>query len=91
MSVDRNDDAGRYELSVDDRVVGVAEYRRRDGAVVLPHTAIDGQLRGRGYGAVLVRGALDDIRQSGERVVPLCWYVAQFIEEHPEYRDLVAA
>jgi predicted GNAT family acetyltransferase len=47
-------------------------------------------MRGRGLGAELVRGALDDVRTSGGRIVARCWYVAQFIDEHPEYGDLVA-
>jgi len=23
--------------------------------------------------------------------VPACWFVAEFVDDHPEYRDLVAA
>ena len=37
------------------------------------------------------RGALDDVRPTGRRVVPSCWYVAQFIDEHPDYADLLTA
>jgi len=46
-------------------------------------------LQGQGLGAVLVRAALDDVRQRGARIVPSCWYVAEFIAEHPEDADLV--
>jgi predicted GNAT family acetyltransferase len=24
------------------------------------------------------------------KVVPMCWFVAEFLEEHPEYADLQA-
>jgi hypothetical protein len=48
-------------------------------------------MRNRGLGAELVRGALDDVRRNGRTVVPQCWFVAQFIDEHPEYADLLAA
>jgi predicted GNAT family acetyltransferase len=37
-----------------------------------------------------VHGALDDVRTEGWSVVPHCWYVAQFLDEHPEYADLRA-
>jgi predicted GNAT family acetyltransferase len=89
--VRKNVEASRYELLLDSDVVGVADYRVEADAVVFPHTEIDGRLRGQGLGAQLVRGALDDVRTTGSRVVARCWYVAEFIEANPEYRDLLAA
>jgi uncharacterized protein len=90
-SVRRNDDRNRYEIFVDGRLVGLTEYRQVGGSLVFPHTEIDPAMRGQGLGAELVRGALDDVRGSGLDVVPRCWFVAEFIERHPEYGDLLAA
>jgi predicted GNAT family acetyltransferase len=86
-----NVEESRYELVLDGDVVGVADYRVTGDTVVFPHTEIRAALRGRGYGEQLVRAALDDVRGDGRTVVPTCWFVAQFIEDNPEYRDLVAA
>jgi predicted GNAT family acetyltransferase len=91
VEVKNNEDASRYELLVDGERVGVAEYQVSGDRVVMPHTVVDPRHRGRGLAAVLVREALEDLRESGRTVVPVCWYVAQYIEEHPEYRDLMAA
>jgi len=93
MSTDvrRNDDRSRYELLVDGDVVGIADYRLEGRVVVFPHTEIQSSRRGNGLGAQLVQAALDDTRSTGRSVIALCWYVAQFIDEHPEYRDLLAA
>jgi predicted GNAT family acetyltransferase len=90
-TVKDNADRSRYELFVDGRLAGIADYRIDGDVVVFPHTEIDPSLRGQGYGAVLVRGALDAVRPTGRTIVPQCWYVAQFIDEHPEYGDLLAA
>lgn len=81
-------DRSRYELLVDDRVVGIADYRIVGDEVVFPHTEIDASRRGQGLGEVLVQGAMDDVRAAGRTVVPQCWYVAEFLETHPEYADL---
>ena len=89
--VRRNAEQSRYELVLDGEVAGIADYEIVADTVVLPHTEIRSSLRNRGLGAQLVRGALDDVRSRGHRVVPQCWYVAQFIDEHPEYADLLAA
>jgi predicted GNAT family acetyltransferase len=40
-------------------------------------------------GSQLVRGALDDLRARGLRVVPLCPFVAAYLRRHPEDADLV--
>jgi predicted GNAT family acetyltransferase len=79
----------RYELRVDGDLAGEIRYRRQPGSVVLIHTEIEPSLEGQGLGAVLVRGALEDIRARGARVVPLCPFVAAFIRRHHEYADLV--
>ena len=89
--VRNNADESRYELVVDAQVVGVAEYRREGDTLVFPHTQVKSSFRGQGMGARLVQAALDDVRARGQRVVPRCWYVAEFIDANPEYRDLLAA
>jgi uncharacterized protein len=82
-------DASRYVVVVDGETKGFADYRVRGDDIVFPHTVIDPGSRGNGLGAVLVRGALDDVRPTGRRVIPSCWYVAEFIGSNPEYADLL--
>lgn len=84
-------DSSRYELVEDGTVIGRAEYRSRGEDLVFPHTVIDRERRGEGLGEVLVQGALDDVRRRGRRIVPACSFVAEFVDRHPEYQDLLAA
>ena len=91
MDVRHNPEASRYELWDDSTLVGIADYSVSGDAVVFPHTEINRDRRGQGLGAILVRAALDDVRTTGRRVVPRCWYVADFIDDNPQYRDLLAA
>jgi predicted GNAT family acetyltransferase len=89
IEVTDNAVASRYEISVDGALVGFADYRMSDGRVVFPHTVITPSMRERGLAAILVRHALDAAREAGRVVVPACWYVEQFVDEHPEYEDLL--
>ncbi len=82
-------DAERYEIRDGDRLLGLAAYRRRGDEVVFTHTEVDPQAEGSGLGSTLVRGALDDVRSRGLRVVPQCSFVRSWIERHAEYGDLV--
>lgn len=86
--VRRAEERSRYELLIDGELAGVADYRQQDDVLVFPHTEIDPSRRGQGLGAVLVQSALDDVRSQGRKVVPACWYVAEFLEQHPDYADL---
>lgn len=88
----RNDsERSRYELVLAGDVIGIAEYRVEGDEVIFPHTEITPRFRGHGYGEQLVRAAMEDVRQNGRTVIPRCWYVMDFLETHPEYRDVLAA
>jgi predicted GNAT family acetyltransferase len=88
--VRHNASRSRYEITLDGRLVGFADYRAHGDIVVFPHTEIEPSVRNQGLGAELVRRALDDLRARGGTVVAQCWYVAEFIDQHPEYADLLA-
>lgn len=78
-----------FVAEVDGRRAGELELVRRDGVIVYPHTKVLPEFEGNGVGAALVRTALDAARAEGARVVPLCWFVREWIDRHPDYADLV--
>lgn len=91
-SLEHDADAHQYRLMKDGTVVSLADYRPlADGTtLVFHHTLTPPAHRGNGYAAMLIGQALDDVRASGCRVVPTCWFVEEFIGQHPEYEDLRA-
>ena len=86
-----NDAASRFEAILDGEVVAFADYVDRGDRVELPHTVVDPSMRGRGIGAIIVGHALRSIRASERGVIPTCWYVAQYIDRHPEHADLLTS
>ncbi|WP_100498125.1 GNAT family N-acetyltransferase [Geodermatophilus chilensis] len=88
--VDRPDLA-RFELRIDDEVLGWASYHVADDAMTLPYTEIDPTRHGRGLGTILVRGVLTAARQRRLRVRPYCPFVRHVLRTHPAELDLVAA
>jgi predicted GNAT family acetyltransferase len=89
VDVRRNDELGRYELFVDDEVASFADFVDDGSTVVLPHTVTLPAFRNRGLAAKLVKATLDDVDRRGRSVEPTCWFVAEFIDLHPEYRHLL--
>src|SRR5205807_4355410 len=88
--VSDNPEASRYELRLHGRLIGLAAYRRRPGRIAITHTEVEPSCSGRGFGSMLAEAALRDARERGERVVPLCPFIADYIRRHPEYEELLA-
>jgi uncharacterized protein len=81
----------RYELRLGGRLIGVAAYRRRGERIVFTHTEVDESCEGRGFGSRLAEAALADARRRGLAVVPLCPFIAHYIDTHPEWQEVVAS
>ena len=79
----------RYELRVDGEVAGQLVYRTDGTRRTLVHTEIDPAFEGQGLGSHLAAGALDDARQRGFTVVPLCPFVTAYLRRHHEELDVV--
>jgi len=84
-------EAHRFELLLDGQRIGELAYRQRKGRIAFTHTNVNPAYEGRGFGSRLAEAALDDARRQGLAVVPLCPFIAWYIEQHPEHADLVAA
>lgn len=86
-SVIDNASRSRFELDAGGQTAFI-DYRRVGKTLYLDHAEVPVLLRGHGIGARLARGALDLVRERGERVVPVCSFVESFMLYHPEFADL---
>lgn len=87
-----NPEQTRFEAMLDDKLVGLAEYRLRDGLIVFTHTEVFPEYEGRGIGSALAKYALDQVSADGARkVVPACPFIERYIVGHPEYGELIAS
>ncbi|AIJ26042.1 GNAT family N-acetyltransferase [Amycolatopsis methanolica] len=83
--VTRNEEKSRYEIFVEDKLGGFAEYRERGDNVIFTHTEIDDAFAGRGLGSKLAKGAIADVVERGKTIVPLCPFIAAYLRKHPEH------
>lgn len=84
-------DRSRYEAHLDGELVGYSDYRVIDGVVAFTHAEVFPERGGQGIASELARVSLDEVRAEGSRRVrPVCPFYEWFIEQHPEYADLVA-
>jgi predicted GNAT family acetyltransferase len=79
-----------YEITVGGEVAGLMTYEERGDRIAIMHTEVSDRYEGQGLASRLAAFALDDIRQLGQTVVPVCPYLTSYLRRHPEYADLVA-
>ncbi len=66
----------------------VLDYQLFEDKVVYTHTGVPPALEGKGIGSRLVKAGLNWAHGEGLRVVPVCTFVASYIQRHPEYAAL---
>jgi uncharacterized protein len=74
VRIERNDAAGRYELTLDGEVVGFAQFRTSPGRIVFTHTVVQPEHEGHGFGS---------------RLAKFCPFIAAYLREHPGYEASV--
>ena len=77
----------RYELRLEGITIGFADVIEAHGDAVFPHVEVEPAHEGKGYGSLLTKAALQDVRARGLRVVARCPFVAAYLQRHPELLD----
>lgn len=84
-------DQSRYALYLDGDLASVVDYRVRDDQISFHHTYTAPQHRGKGLAGEIVTFAVDDVEATTTyRIVPMCWYVGVWFDEHPERAELLS-
>ena len=85
-----NTDLHRYEIWLEGKKVGHADYSQQPGQIHFVHTEVDPEQQGKNLAAILMREALADVRKAGKaKVVPVCSYVVRYMERNPDTHDLL--
>lgn len=81
----------RFTISVDGTVAGFTEIKDSDGQRTFPHTEVDDAFQGRGLASILIGEALQQTKDAGLRIVPVCSMVRAYVKKHTEFDDVVDA
>lgn len=83
LDVIHNSVENRFEVLAEGHAA-VLEYQMNGDTIVFTHTGVPPALEGRGIGSALAKAGLAYARANGLKVVPLCSFIARYMERHPE-------
>lgn len=84
-----NDAKDQFEFQIGDQMAFL-EFVTRDNKVYLTHTSVPNALAEQGVGTVLVQKALDYLKNKDAVIMPMCSFVAHFIDNNPEYHSMLS-
>jgi len=84
-------DANRYVLRDGDTLLATVDYSSNGHAVSFTRAFTSPEFRGQGIAAQIVEYAVNDVEASSDlRIVPMCWYVGEWFDKHPERAGLLS-
>jgi predicted GNAT family acetyltransferase len=90
MRIEHETEAHRFVAPLDQGEAYLAYTETAGGALNLAHTVVPPAERGHGVGEALVEHALQYARDEGRKVIPSCPFVQSWMQENPEYENLIA-
>ena len=81
---------GRYLTTIDGHTAEMTYSRAGTSRIIIDHTGVPDALRGKGAGQALVKRAVEDAREAGVKIIPLCPFAKAQIEKHPERQEVLA-
>ena len=90
MDIEHETERSRYVGRIDGQIVSALDYADNGSVVSMTRTFTNPPFRGHGLAAEIVEYAVDDVERAGKTVRPMCWYVADWFEAHPDRAGLLA-
>ncbi len=80
---------GRYIAELEGHQAEMTYSRASPELIIIDHTGVPDSLRGRGVGKALALHAMEEARQGGWKIIPLCTFFKAQAERHPEWKDVL--
>jgi predicted GNAT family acetyltransferase len=85
-----NETRQRFEIPVGEEFAYL-DFRWHNGLLALMHTFVPPEERGQNLAGQLAAFALNYARERHVKILVYCPFVAQYLQHHPEFNDLVVS
>lgn len=90
ITEERGETKGRYVARAEGKPEAELTYSIANAhMIIVDHTGVPDEWRGMGVGKALVKRVVEDSRERGVRIVPLCPFAKALIDKTPEWQDVL--
>jgi predicted GNAT family acetyltransferase len=83
---------GMFYVEYEDEVAAEMVYHTTsDNKMIIEHTEVSDELRGKNIGMELVHAGVEYARHHGMKVIPLCPFAKQVLDKKMEWQDVLEA
>ena len=79
----------KIELVQEDKVVGKIEFIKDGNELTITHTIVNPLFRGQGIAIILMEKVINEAKEKGLKIIPVCSYAVSYFEKNPEYKELL--
>jgi predicted GNAT family acetyltransferase len=80
---------GRYIAELEGHYAEMSYSRASPELIIIDHTGVPEELRGKGVGQALALHAVEEARKGGWKIIPLCPFFKSQVERHPDWQDIL--
>ena len=81
---------GIFFVAMEDNILAEMTYSMpQPGKMIIEHTEVSDELRGKNIGFQLVHTAVEYARTNNIKIVPLCPYASAVFKKRPEFADVL--
>lgn len=88
LTVQHQPDQNRFVMDIEGQTATV-DYRHRDGKIWLVHSEVPLNLRGQGYGKILVHKTFEKLTEEGCEAVAVCPFIRKVAERSERWKEVV--
>ncbi len=82
---------GLFFVGQEDTMLAEMTYTRpAPDKIIIDHTEVNDELRGKNIGYQLVQAAVDYARTNNIKIIPLCPFAAAVFKKRPEFNDVLS-
>ncbi|MBA2494812.1 MAG: N-acetyltransferase [Acidobacteria bacterium] len=93
MQVQRQEsgEKGSFYIKENGQKSALMTYKKSgENEITIDHTEVDEAMQGKGLGKQMVSAAVEYARENDIKIVPVCPFVKEIIDETPEYQDVLS-